>query len=233
MTAYTGLDLLRMQIDALYTHDAKGRLLSINEHNAFDPAPRFFLGCTAHGNLWRIRYDIPADLAAELERLAAAEPLLADGEPPRYRDQYADLLKQHAPVSAIEAGPAYILPDLDPSTSAVIITPQNANVLEANYPYTLSTLKERSPVTVMVADGVAVAACYCARITSQVAEAGVHTEETHRGQGYAEEIVRAWTGAVRVSGRLPLYSTSWDNTASQRVAAKLGAVQYAEDFSIT
>jgi hypothetical protein len=34
-------------------------------------------------------------------------------------------------------------------------------------------------------------------------------------------------------GRRPLYSTSWANTASQAVAAKLGAIQYAVEFSIT
>ena len=39
-------------------------------------------------------------------------------------------------------------------------------------------------------------------------------------------------GQVRAMGRLPLYSTSWGNTASQAVARRLGAVQYAVDLSI-
>ncbi|MDQ3856704.1 MAG: GNAT family N-acetyltransferase, partial [Chloroflexota bacterium] len=34
------------------------------------------------------------------------------------------------------------------------------------------------------------------------------------------------------TGKVPLYSTSWDNSASQAVARKLGLVQYATDLSL-
>jgi len=37
---------------------------------------------------------------------------------------------------------------------------------------------------------------------------------------------------MRASGRSPLYSTSWTNTASLAVADKLGLVAYASDWSI-
>jgi predicted GNAT family acetyltransferase len=70
-------------------------------------------------------------------------------------------------------------------------------------------------------------------MTAQVAEAGVYTVESYRGRGYAAETVRGWAAAIRAMGRLPLYSTSWANTASPAVARKLRAVQYAVDFSLT
>jgi RimJ/RimL family protein N-acetyltransferase len=143
------------------------------------------------------------------------------------------LLRQHAPLTDIDAGPAYYLPELDPPTDVVTITPENATLLQRYYPYTLSSLAERAPIVVLVVEGAATTACYSARITAQVAEAGVHTVEAYRGRGYATEVVRGWAAEVRASGLLPLYSTSWENGASQAVAAKLGAVRYAVDFSRT
>ncbi len=230
---YSDLELARMQVEALFVHDAQGRLLRVNEQDPGEPAPRFFLARTATGNLWRTRADLPADLSAALVRLAADEPIAADlREPAAHVAEYAALLEQHTPISHTEAGPAYYLPELDPPACAVIITPENANLVEAHFPYTRTHYAELAPVVVCVADGVAVAVCFSARITAQVAEAGVYTVEAYRGRGYAADTVRGWAAAVRALGRLPLYSTSWDNTASQAVARRLGAVQYGVDLSI-
>jgi len=44
--------------------------------------------------------------------------------------------------------------------------------------------------------------------------------------------VAAWAAAMRGRGLLPLYGTSWENVASQRVAEKVGAVCYGEDWEI-
>jgi RimJ/RimL family protein N-acetyltransferase len=231
---YSDLELAQMQADALFVHDARGKLLRVNEPDPENPAPRFFLTHTRAGNLWRTRYDLPADLAAALEGLAATEPVSNDlHEPPRHEAEYAELLEQHAPLGKTYAGPSYYLPELDPPAGTVTITPENATLVLAHYPYTFDWLAERSPVVVVVVDGVAVAACFSARITGQVAEAGVHTVESYRGRGYAVETVRGWAAAIRATGRLPLYSTEWANSASQAVATKLGAVQYGVEFSIT
>jgi hypothetical protein len=236
---YSGIELARMQADALYVHDAGGRLLRVNEPDADDPAPRFFLTRTRAGNLCRVRYDLPARLVTALERLAADEPVGSDpSELPYHIAEYRKLLEQHAPISSVYAGPCYYLPELDQGEhhsplQLVTITAENANLLETYFPYTLNRLAERAPVVVVVADGVAVAACYSARVTAQVAEAGVHTIEAYRGRGYAGETVRGWAAALRATGRLPLYSTWWENIASQAVATKLGAVQYGVEFNIT
>jgi RimJ/RimL family protein N-acetyltransferase len=231
---YSDIELARMQAEALYVHDANGRLLRINEPDADGPAPRFFLARTGAGNIWRTRYDLPARLAAALERLAADEPVVNQPDRlPLHMAEYVDLLGQHEPITEIYAGPAYHLPALDPAAGTVTITPQNVDLLQAHFPYTRSSLAERAPVEAVVDDGEAVAVCFCARITAQVAEAGVYTIDGYRGRGYAAETVRAWAAAIRATGRLPLYSTAWENTASQAVAAKLGAVFYASELNIT
>lgn len=231
---YRDPELLRIQAEVLYVHDERGRLLRVNETDADEPAPRFFLARSTAGNIWRVRFDVPDDLVAELEHLAAAEPIADDlRKPPRHADQYGQLLARQSPLADVYSGPAYWLPQLDPPPGTVTITRENRSLLAASFPYTLSTLNDRLPVVVVVEDGAAVAACFSARATASGCEAGVYTLEAWRGRGYAAQTVRGWSAAVRATGRLPLYSTSWDNIASEAVARKLSAVQYGVDFSIT
>jgi hypothetical protein len=45
-------------------------------------------------------------------------------------------------------------------------------------------------------------------------------------------VVAAWAQAVRASGRIPGYGTSWDNLASQTVARKLGLVPYGVSIGL-
>jgi RimJ/RimL family protein N-acetyltransferase len=84
-----------------------------------------------------------------------------------------------------------------------------------------------------VAEGRAVSVCFSSRLTPRAAEAGVETAEPFRGRGYATRAVAAWAHAVRETGRIPLYSTSWNNLASQGVARSLGLRIYGADLSLT
>jgi predicted GNAT family acetyltransferase len=86
---------------------------------------------------------------------------------------------------------------------------------------------------VVACDGHAVAVCGSVRQTGQAYEAGVETVLAYRGRGYAARAVAAWAGVVRALGRVPLYSTSWQNTASQSVARKLALIQFGSDLHIT
>jgi predicted GNAT family acetyltransferase len=74
---------------------------------------------------------------------------------------------------------------------------------------------------------------FSARWGSQAAEAGVDTAESFRGQGYAPRVVAAWAEAVLALGRLPLYSTSWDNDASRAVTRKLDLRLYAAEWALS
>jgi predicted GNAT family acetyltransferase len=92
---------------------------------------------------------------------------------------------------------------------------------------------ETPPYFGVVRDGQVVSVCYSARSGPEAAEAGVETAAAYRGQGLAAIATAAWGAAVRHSGRLALYSTAWENKASQGVARKLGLLLYGEDFHIT
>ena len=231
---YSVLDLAQMLDAALFVHDADSHLLRINEPDPSSPPPRFFLARTREGNLWRTRHDMPEDLTTELDRLAGDEPVAGDLlQPPYHEREYAHLLQQHTPIQSTSAGPAYYLPELNPPHGTVTITAANAGLLQTHFPYLLSNLAEYAPVVVVVVEDVAVGACFSSRLTAQVGAAGVYTEERYRGRGYAPEMVRGWAAGIQATGRLPLYDTSWSNTASQAVAQKLGAVQYAVKFGIT
>jgi hypothetical protein len=231
---YNDFELLNIQAEVLYVHNIDNRLLRINESDADDPAPRFYLSRSRAGNIWRFRHDLSDEVMAELEALAAAEPVNPDlPQMPALLEKYNAVLERHAPIYKTYCGPSFYLPELDAPIHAIIITQANLGLLERDFPYTLSTLDERSPIMVIAEDGTAVAVTYTARSTTLAGEAGVHTLESHRGGGLAVDTVRGWAAAFRASGRIPFYSTWWANTASQAVARKLGAVQYGVNFSIT
>lgn len=231
---HTDFELLQMQVEALFVHDDRSHLLSINEPDPENPAPRFFLGRSSGGNLWRVRYDLPDVLVDELERLAASEPVDGElNEPPYHQLTYMELLAAHAPIHEAWGGPAYHLPRYESPTGAVVVTAENRDVLQPHFPWLHDNLEGLSPAAVVIADGVAVTECSSVRLTPKAAEAGLYTEEPYRGRGFGEVAVRVWAEAVRATGRIPLYSTSWENTASQAVAKKLDAVLYGSDFSIT
>ncbi len=227
------VELARMHVEALFVHDSNGRLLSVNEPEPLAPAPRFFLTRTTAANLWRVRHDVAADLAVELEQLAADEPAVDDWRvPPLHAEDYMRLLLQHDNLPAIVTGPTFTLAEQAVPERAVTITQANSELLERYFDWLRRDMDVYAPIAVVVADGAATAACYSSRLTAVAAEAGVGTEMPYRGRGYASDVVRAWAAGVRASGRQPIYNTTWTNKASQAVARKLGGVQFAVDFSI-
>lgn len=75
----TDLDLMRLHVEAEFTHDAAGHLVSRNEPAAA-PAPRFFLGQTALGMIRRYRRDVSEARRRMLEAalsVAAKDPFVA------------------------------------------------------------------------------------------------------------------------------------------------------------
>jgi RimJ/RimL family protein N-acetyltransferase len=232
---YSHRRLLALQIDTLFRPTPDGRLRCVNEAGD-PPAPRFFLGRTRDGNLWRFHVDLPARVVERLEAICQAEPVTMEfTTPPRQAAAIRAVLAEHAPVQEEYRGPAYwIPPGASPSAAAVLITDSNAAVLQVHFPWLLATPSYRDvgPVAATVIAGQAVAVCFCARIPGGATEAGVETVESQRGRGYAAAAVARWAAAVRAMGCLPLYSTDWQNLASQGVAHKLGMVCYGEDWSV-
>jgi GNAT acetyltransferase len=226
------LDLMQIQAETLYCYDGDGRLRCVNEPGD-PPAPRFFMGRTLQGNLWRFRYDLPTELLQQLEALCRSEPVGANlARAPLHYDAIRAVLQAQAPIEQEFRGPAYRVPDsVHPPRGVVLISEANEQLLQPWFMDLLPVDSEQTIAAVLEA-GVAIAVCFCSRLTSRAAEAGVETTAAFRGRGYATAAVAGWAAEVRRRGRMALYSTSWDNLASQGVARKLGMRLYGEDWSI-
>lgn len=226
--------LMQWRVSALFRFDADGRLLTTNELEA-PPAPRLFVGRTAEGNVWRFRHDVPPTLARDLDRLLAAEPPATDFlQPPVCSQHLQEMLASHAPIISVASGPAWWCPEgIAPPRAIATTRLTDGAVCARTLPWLAEEFAHWQPCVAALEGGEAVAVCFGSRVSSRVVEAGAFTLEEYRGRGYAPATVAAWASAVRETGRIPLYSTSWDNHASQAVARKLGLVLYGTDFSIS
>lgn len=199
--SFTDLETLEFQVEALFTHDANGRIHSINELGG-GPSPRFFFGRTKSGNLWRIRHDVPQNIAGKLEELAVSEALNDDlAAMPTNLSAFLEALQtDHSPIP-VTGGPAYRFPaEIPTPTNVVRITRSSIHFLR-RMTTDLREIEEefdqREPRSVMIEDGAAVSICNSARLTDQVAEAGVDILEEYRGRGYAPLVVAAWAQTIR------------------------------------
>jgi RimJ/RimL family protein N-acetyltransferase len=231
----TDQELMAMHVRALFTHDANARLLSVNEPGGGVPAPRLFLGRTREGNLWRFRADLPDLLIQELEALCVDEPVDKDfHSTPRHVAAYVRLLETHAPMHTLWMGPAYHFTEyLEPSRPLLALTETNAEWLRGGFEELIAELPAWQPFVAIIEESRAVSVCRSVRITPAAHEAGVETLPEFRGRGYAKDVVAGWARVVQSLGVIPLYSTSWENTASQAVAKKLHLVPYGADFQVT
>jgi hypothetical protein len=226
--------LMELHTAALFRHDASGRILTNNETDG-ERAPRLFLGRTTAANLWRFRDDLPPDLVKELESLLTAEPIATDlTQPPTCYSALSDLLNEHVPIDSTWQGPAWYFPDaIAPHQNVSAFPPSPRALLQEHFPFLATDLENCQPCRAVIHNGSAVSVCFSSRNSTEAAEAGLNTVEAFRGRGFAVAVTAAWALAVRQSGRIPLYSTSWDNVASQSVARRLNLILYGADCSIT
>ncbi|HJM75756.1 MAG TPA: GNAT family N-acetyltransferase [Dehalococcoidia bacterium] len=63
-------------------------------------------------------------------------------------------------------------------------------------------------------------------------EAGVDSLEGHRRRGYATRVIHARAAELLRQGRVPLYSTSWDNSAARAVARRLDMRLYGVSWGL-
>jgi ribosomal protein S18 acetylase RimI-like enzyme len=232
----TDLELMEIHVRALFTHDERTRIVCVNEPGGGDaPAPRLFVGRTREGNVWRFRADLPESLIQELEALCADEPARVEfGGEPRNVERLVRLLEVHAPVCETEAGPAYYFTEYaEPSRPLLAVNEANAEVLRGGFEKLTDELPDWQPFVALVEDGRAVSVCRSVRVTDAAHEAGVETLPDFRGRGYAADVTAGWARLVRAEGAVPLYSTSWENSASQAVAKKLRLATYGADFHVT
>ena len=215
-----------LQLATLYESDA-GRLTTTRDP-AKQPAPMFVLVRSTAASAWGIGAGVPDALAEELAALARDEPPLRDlHDLPKHVDRYRAL------GTTESFGPAFEFPDVIATPSEILLL-EHERALDVNFrgwvPGEIAA--GCGPVMGIVVDDHPVSICYCARRSDVAAEAGVDTAPAYRRRGYATRVTAAWALTIRGSGRIPLYSTSWTNTASLAVARKLGLIAYASDWSI-
>lgn len=222
--------LMRIRFDTDYIHDARGRMVRSNSPDAL-PAPRLLLGRTATGNVYRFGHHLPDAVAERLAAIIAREPVVTNPRAPL--SCLAPLraeLAAHAPIEREGGGPVYRFPEtLPPAPGAVLVSATaHAEAARDTFPWVLEPGWQ--PCFAVVRDGVAVSVCCTSRLGQQAAEAGVQTLPAFRGHGYATSVTAAWGAAIRRHGRTPIYSTAWDNHASQGVARRLGLIMFGADM---
>ena len=227
-------ELMRLHIATLFTEDDRGRLVRVNEPSAA-PAPRFFLGRTPRAREWRVRHDVDQRTVDELAALCS-DPLAGvdDLAPPTFPTPFEPVLARSGPVQKVWAGPVFhagsafrLVP------GAVAVTPDTTDILHPHLAPWVESVPNELPMFVAIVDGAAVAVCATVRRTPHAVQAGVETVPDFRGKGYATIAAAAWIDAVRRSGLTPLYSTSWQNTASRALARRLGLTQFGADLHFT
>ncbi|MCC3374581.1 GNAT family N-acetyltransferase [Cohnella sp. REN36] len=224
---------MELHAESMFTYDPGGRMRAANEPWPGEaPAPRFFLGRPARGAATcRYRYDVPEALARQLARWSADEPAAGDGDAkPKHLNAYLTLLESERWTM----GPCYEVPSaLSPSLETVSLRPdQGTEWLQDGFDWLVSELDYAQPCVALVRDGMAVSVCRSVRIGERAHEAGLETLEAYRGRGYAAAVVARWASEVRERGAIPLYSTMEDNSASRRVASKLGLLRYGSHLSV-
>jgi RimJ/RimL family protein N-acetyltransferase len=225
-------ELLDLHVEALFRRDIDGRMYA-NNTLGFEPAPRFYLGRCEEGAVALVRDDVPPQIAADLLELASAEPPhMSPRSGPRFAASYLELLSEDGPVSRTYFGPAFVLPagvSLPPA-EARELTRGDIALFSPHFPWLKADVEAGQPAFGLVRDGVLVGQCCCARLTARAAEAGLEVAEAYRGRGFAKDCTAAWAQHIRASGRVAMYSTTWENEASLAVAAALGFEQYATDW---
>jgi RimJ/RimL family protein N-acetyltransferase len=225
MGMLSDLELMGFHVNVLFKHNTKNRMTVVNEPPS-EIAPLIFIGATKEGNIVRYLNSLDVDIVERIEFATM-----------KNRTDLVELIRilsKDCKLNNLSIGPAYAFPDVtDKScTRAIQVTYENKELLKPHFPYTFEDFDHKQPCFVIVEDKIVVSICCSARQTSKADEASVFTHEAYRGRGYGVEVTTAWAAEVQKQGRMALYSTSWDNFASQSIARKLQLVQYGTDIHI-
>ena len=221
------LELMVQHVNVLFRHDTENRMTVVNEL-PFDVAPRIFIGATRLGNIVRFSKSLDDSLVNKLEQFMGSSSSALLGE-------VIKILSIDRIVTNIWIGPAYVFPDVRgrTCTKAIMVTNKNKEILKSHFPYTFADFENKQPCFVIIENNIPVSICCSARQTSKAAEASVFTHEKFRGRAYGADVTNAWASEVQNQGKSALYSTSWDNFASQSLARKLQLIQYGNDIHMS
>ncbi|MFJ8416395.1 GNAT family N-acetyltransferase [Bacillus paramycoides] len=221
------LELIAIQAEVLFVYNQAGRIKSVNEHG-YLKAPRFFLGRTREGNVTKYHYDLHSEMINKIEKLIQKYSKHIEIA------KIIKVLNEERTVENIWIGPAYRFPnDLIEPIRTLQITGKNKELLRESFPSLIEQMEWRQPYFAIVENEKVVSICCSARSTTIASEASVETLSEFQGKGYGSDVVTAWAISIQEEKRIPLYSTAWDNFASQAVARKLKLSNYGMNLHIT
>ena len=217
----------QLHLLTMFLLDGDARIIGTREPEP-SPGPLFSLILGKTSCAWAVRVDVPQDIADELDGLAREEPPASDfWDAPVHAERYMSLRG-----GRVDSGPAFTFPEEIAQPCGTVFIEDMQSLDHHFSGWTASEIPYRTPIVALVEEGYAVSVCFCARRSNAAAEAGLETAAEFRGRGLGPHVTAAWALAIRASGRVPLYSTSWSNDASLAVARKLGLVAYASAWNI-
>jgi RimJ/RimL family protein N-acetyltransferase len=226
------LDLLRLEIETLWVLDARGRLLHSNEPAA-RPAPLAVVAAVSSDHALALAARLPDALAERLSEAFVSVPPLEDFRlQPPVIDHLIALLEPEYGHLQTAFGPTHVVPGpLAYRTEAKVYTSQSDVTplmdLRPERDWTAGEWRDlleskTGPFAIARLGGAVASICHTSRLAARSAEAGVWTAPAYRGRGLAPAVTAAWANLFDLGKFTLFYSTSADNQASQRVAAKLG-----------
>jgi GNAT superfamily N-acetyltransferase len=226
------LALLQVELDALWVTDDDGALLHCRTA-AREPSPLLVVGAGAAGLAWATSVDVPAAAHDSIATLLEGEPAPegAGWAPARAAGLLA-VVGQIADLAPPHGGPSFVVPGPLAGPAAVDLRTSTTTAVS----WLRGRMPERdrhltAPWVAAVVDGQVAAVCETARSTPAAVEAGVWTYPAHRRRGLGAAVTAAWSALV--TERTALYSTSWDNLASQGVARRLGLRPLAQWWQLS
>lgn len=222
-----------LHVDTAYRQDERNRLVAIND---WEPrtVPRLQLGRTAESVIWRFRHDLPDSVCDELDGVCRREKPPDTDAASVEVEKYQTILHKHGLSSVQWAGPVYWFASMPRVRGeAIQISSNNEHLLRDDLASWCPDVPHQQPMLVVVEDGKAISVCASVRKSATAHAAGVETSTEYRGRGHAVIAVPGWVITVQEMGLVALYSTSWANQTSQRLAAKVGATVIGEELHFT
>ena len=233
--ARSDAELLLLETATQYEVDARGRFTGDRYR-----WPQVAIAVARDGLGVRFGSDVDDHLAARIEAIVADSASGAEPAAPPHAVHACRSLLASAGEVEVRSGPGFLLPHGFPEWPIADGELVRSHHVAADQLDRLDRLRPAEweadewadllagrlgPWAVILAgdgDGRVAALCHAARWTPVGAEAGVRTHEDFQRRGLAPAVTAAWAASPELRDRTLFYSTSSDNRASQRVAAKLG-----------
>ena len=232
-SAYTQRELLEMHIEALFTLDSESKLVSINEPwDKSRPAPRFYLGKTTDASIiYKYSAITKIKVIEKLEEIVLKEKSIENNDVIIFLNDYAAILESNDITNEI-----FYYAEI-PSNKVIgdcnIITEKNINSINLeNFEWLMEEINCCQPCCTIVENDRIMSICRSVRKTEYAHEAGIETIEEKRRTGLAKRVLSNWIKAVEGLRLIPFYSTSLENTASRKLAQKIGLKKLGLGVSI-